>query len=593
MDAVPAPPPAAEPTPPLSPPVSTIGALDSSVPGRASPPAGTPSPPSSKPVGEKTKIKKRKKLKGVSPYVAAAASSSASSSARPPPPRPAERGARVLCRRRGPRVLLGAAQSAGDNVEAMALPLGMSFAAVVAQVLEREYTTREKMSVDHLSQICTSAVRESLSNGFGNKFTRFASNFEMSFGSTLRTLRLISESSSQEEVYQLDQQDVTISTSNVSPWGSMDKGSCSSSLKECREEPVLRHSDGPDHLNMSEEAQQHILRDNINCQISQQREENQLACISRSRSGPVISQPIRSTFEKSVVEQTRSNDLKEFELGLAVKKMKLKEAQLSLTYDANHLGRSKLAMGISKASFKAEKFKNELEDARHLELLKKCIDCLVAGLIIMSLSLLYGAYVFSYQRVAEATESCSPSNQQSRSWWIPEPVVSFSSGIQMLRCQVQVLSRMLFGVLMILIIAYLLLQRSATSNQTMPVTFLLLLLGVACGFAGKLCVDTLGGSGFHWLIFWETLCFLHFLSNIWTRGLFVILHGPVSMSQGMRSNAVMVPYWIRRVSFYAAVLIFLPLLCGLIPFASPVEWKDHFSQLIVDRLSHNSDSDWS
>ncbi|KAF8019092.1 hypothetical protein BT93_H3845 [Corymbia citriodora subsp. variegata] len=586
MDTVPSPPPPAEPTPSLAPPISTqepIDALNSPDPAcRAGPSAETPSP-SPKPVGEKTKIKKKKKLKGVASHAA-----SSSSSGHSHLPRPAERGARVLCRRRAPRVQLGTARSAGDNVEAIALPLGMSFAAVVAQVLEKEYTAREKMSVDYLSQICTSAVRESLSNAFGNKFTRFASNFEMSFRSTLPTLRLISESSSQEEVYQLDQQDVTTSTSNMSPQGSMDKGSCSSSSKH-----VLCYSDGPDHLNMFVEAREHILRDSINCQISQQREENQLACISRSISGPVISQPIRSTFEKSVMEQTRSNDLKELELGLAVKKMNLKEAQLSLTFDGNRLKRSKLAMGILKTSFKAEKFKNELEDARHSELLKKCIDYLVAGLVIMSLSLLYGAYVFSYQRITEATESCSPSTQQSRSWWIPEPVVSFNSGIHMLKCQFQVLSRMLFGVLMILTIAYLLLQRSTTSNQTMPVTFLLLLLGAACGFAGKLCVDTLGGSGYHWLIFWETLCFLHFLSNIWVSRLFIILHGPISMAQGMRSNAVIVPYWFRQVLFYAAVLIFLPLLCGLIPFASPVEWKDHFSQLIVDHLSDNSDTDWS
>ncbi|KAL3728799.1 hypothetical protein ACJRO7_033388 [Eucalyptus globulus] len=460
----------------------------------------------------------------------------------------------------------------GGDVEAMALHLGISFAAVVAQVLEREYTTREKMSVDYLSQICTSAVSESLSNEFSNKFTRFASNFEISFRSTLRNLRLISESSSQEKMYQLDHQDVTISTSNMHSLGSMDEGSCSSSLKEFGAEPVVCHSDGPDHLNMLKEAQEHIPRDSINCQISQQREENQLACVFHSISGPpVISQPIISIFEKSIVEQTRSNDLKELELGLVMKKMKLKEAQLSLTYDANRLGRSKLAMGISKASFKEEKFKNKLEDARHSELRKKCMDCLAGGIIIMLISLVCGVYVFSYQRLTEATKSCSPSTQQSRSWWIPEPVVSFNSGIQMLTCQFQVLSRMLFGVLMILTVAYLLLQRSTTSNQTMPVTFLL--LGLACGFAGKLCVDTLGGSGYHWLFFWETLCFLHFLSNIWTSRLFIILHGPVPAPQGMRRDAVMVPYWVRQILFYAAVLIFLPLICGLIPFASPVEWR--------------------
>ena len=70
-------------------------------------------------------------------------------------------------------------------------------------------------------------------------------------------------------------------------------------------------------------------------------------------------------------------------------------------------------MGISKASFKAEKFKNQVEDTRHSELLKKCIDCLVAGLLIMSVALSYGAYVYSYHRISEATAICTPSTQAS------------------------------------------------------------------------------------------------------------------------------------------------------------------------------------
>lgn len=78
--------------------------------------------------------------------------------------------------------------------------------------------------------------------------------------------------------------------------------------------------------------------------------------------------------------------------------------------------------------------------------------------------------------------------QNSKSWWIPKPMTSISSGLQIFRCQVQVVTRMLFVVLMILSITYLLLQRSTTSKQAMPVTFILLLLGVACGFAGKFCI---------------------------------------------------------------------------------------------------------
>lgn len=179
--------------------------------------------------------------------------------------------------------------------------------------------------------------------------------------------------------------------------------------------------------------------------------------------------------------------------------------------------------------------------------------------------------------------------QQSKSWWIPEPVASFNSGLDMLKCQIQVLSRMLFGILMILAIAYVLLQRSSCSNQTMPITFLLLLLGVACGFAGKLCVDTLGGSGFHWLLIWEVLCLVHFFANAFTPVLFLVLHGPVNAAPELKERAVIFPYWARRVLFYTIVLLFLPLLCGLMPFGGAHEWKDHFSRMATAGLFINDD----
>lgn len=171
--------------------------------------------------------------------------------------------------------------------------------------------------------------------------------------------------------------------------------------------------------------------------------------------------------------------------------------------------------------------------------------------------------------------------QEHKSWWMPQSMSSFNSGLQLLRCQVQVLSRMLFGAFLILSIAYLLLQRSATSNQTMPVTFILLLLGVGCGFAGKFCIDTLGGSGYRWLIYWETLCLLHFFSNVCISTLFLILNGPVTVSEKSMSDRRF-PYWIRRSMFYTTVLLILPLLCGLMPFAGPGEWKDHFSSLVLE-----------
>lgn len=173
--------------------------------------------------------------------------------------------------------------------------------------------------------------------------------------------------------------------------------------------------------------------------------------------------------------------------------------------------------------------------------------------------------------------------QESKSWWIPKPMASINSALQILWCHVQVVTRMVFGVLMILSIAYLLLQRSSTSKQTMPVTFILLLLGVGCGFAGKVCIDSLGGSGYQWLFYWEALCSLHFFSNICTPALFIILNGPITVIERSKSSRLF-PFWIRRFLFYGTALIFLPLLCGFMPFAGPSEWRDHFSSLILDLL---------
>ena len=115
-----------------------------------------------------------------------------------------------------------------------------------------------------------------------------------------------------------------------------------------------------------------------------------------------------TTFEKSVNEQARSNDLKALEISLSMKKMRLKEAQIAVNCDSNYLERFKLSMGISKANFRANKFKTELQDSRHAQLLKNCADCLVAGLLIMLSCLTYGTYIHSHQRLIEDTESCMP-----------------------------------------------------------------------------------------------------------------------------------------------------------------------------------------
>ncbi|KAL0432022.1 UNVERIFIED_CONTAM: protein CPR-5 [Sesamum radiatum] len=448
------------------------------------------------------------------------------------------------------------------------------------------------MSVDHLSGV------------FGDKFDNFVTNFEKSFRSTLMTLRLISDSSQNGE--QLQGPGFRGSSSSITR--SPDKlkdSACTSGASD--------GSESLHHKNSKEQHQTAAFQDSASMSLDRIEHsalllvvqmawnhfpvelilhdiqpEQQLACVSASTSSfnSGVNQTMLSTIEKSVMEQTRSNDLKTFEIGLIMKKLQLKERQLALNSDANLLERWKLSMGFSKASFKAEKFKTQLQDTREVELLRKCLDFLVAGLIMMLVSLAYGTYVYSHRRIVEATEVCSPFTEP-KSWWMPKSMATFNSGLQLLRCQVQVFSRMLFGALMIGAIAVLLIQRSATSHQSMPVTVILLLLGVVCGYAGKFCVDMLGGSGNHWLIYWEALCLLHFFSNTFHSILYFILNGPITIAEKAERNPIF-PYWMRRSMFYATLLV-LPLLCGFMPFASLLEWFNHFSSRATDFMEYVDD----
>ena len=139
------------------------------------------------------------------------------------------------------------------------------------------------------------------------------------------------------------------------------------------------------------------------------------------------------------------------------------------------------------------------------------------------------------------------------------------------------------------LIGWLIFQRSAMTGPNMPITFNGMLLGVVCGYFGRLCVDTLGGDGDVWLIFWEVLCSIHLLGNIWPSLLHGLLYGPVSVTH--RTKAVHLPYWARRYAFYVLVSLILPCSAGLLPFASLSDWKGHAVQYVKSRFSGSNIGD--
>lgn len=240
---------------------------------------------------------------------------------------------------------------------------------------------------------------------FGNTFDCFIRNFEESFGSTLRTLKSIRESSTKNRGCLLSHQNVEGPSLHVTHDEQDDcirgEGCTSSSgIEDCHSEAMPHTNATQGRINYRDEVNQNMLTNSSNLDIVLHGQTHQLT-----------NQSMLRTVEKSVMEQARANDLKTVELKLKMESLTLKQKELALNHSSHELLRLKFDMGKLKASFNIWKFATKLEDTRHAELLRRCIDCLVAGLLVMAASLVYGTYVYSYKRLSEATASCTPSTK--------------------------------------------------------------------------------------------------------------------------------------------------------------------------------------
>jgi hypothetical protein len=154
----------------------------------------------------------------------------------------------------------------------------------------------------------------------------------------------------------------------------------------------------------------------------------QLTHRTRDVSSHEADQRILNAFERSLKEQTRSNELKEFEIGLSMRKLQLKQSQLELNSYSHMLERMKISLGFQKASFRGEKFKTQMQDTRHAQILRTLIDFLVSAVIIMSVCFGYGTYIYSYQRITDITAACSATSRVSASsvsfFWLAVKILS-------------------------------------------------------------------------------------------------------------------------------------------------------------------------
>ncbi|CAA7053048.1 unnamed protein product [Microthlaspi erraticum] len=214
------------------------------------------------------------------------------------------------------------------------------------------------------------------------------------------------------------------------------------------------------------------------------------------------------------------------------------------------LEKSKLEVDVSRAGTRAERLKTELEDKLKAMLGRIYFDWLVLSVINTLVWTSYGAYVFS-----------TVFSQES----VMERFIN-------LIFRPQVWLQMNFPVLMILVVTYLIIRRSSATKQRMSSIFYLLFLPMVCGLSGKLFVDKVGGNGELWLSLWGRLCLFQYAAvRFITWAVFGLL------TQGTKPKTmVMLLRWAHR-SIFIGLVLALPLINGLLPFATYSEWRHLFS----------------
>ncbi|MCO5553416.1 hypothetical protein L7F22_006937 [Adiantum nelumboides] len=276
-------------------------------------------------------------------------------------------------------------------------------------------------------------------------------------------------------------------------------------------------------------------------------------------------------YERHVQAQEQHNKFKHMKLQQLVKQQNLDEEKVQLASAANELMRENINLDRSKACFKENRVLEQQIKAAHANFCTTCADELAAGLCVMLATLVYSVRMYSVALLNDLVSMCQPAVKESRRSmgihidWFYNSLDSFAGRLQAIVCQLTVTGRILIGSILVGVVAQSLLRRSVTnSSQAMPATILIIVLGGLCGFIGKVSVDSLGGSGNRWWIVWGTFCLLHALVNCFTPSIYRLLHGSPTRPKFKLGP----PFWLRRLAFHSTLVLFLPVLAGLLPFGT-------------------------
>lgn len=230
------------------------------------------------------------------------------------------------------------------------------------------------------------------------------------------------------------------------------------------------------------------------------------AYVERSRSVSVGSRSVEMELaersvaaqEQAVMNQLVANRLKMRELelqnqqlGLTTEGLALKTEGLELKSESNFVGRQRNELEREKIRLRAASY----AEARAGAFARRCADELVAGLVVMVTALVWAGFRYGYPNLQAKLQECRAVQvKHSRSMWgrfgLQAVSDNLAARLQVLGCQVAVTGRLGMGLVVGGFMASLLLRQNvAGSVRVMPSTVLLLVLGGACGYAGKQAVD--------------------------------------------------------------------------------------------------------
>lgn len=279
--------------------------------------------------------------------------------------------------------------------------------------------------------------------------------------------------------------------------------------------------------------------------------------------------------QEKVLLRRQEMHLRKMELTYKFRDLHLKEANLHLASETNSLMREDVGLSRNKIDLKETEFQYRKLSTAYADFSRRCADEMVAGLCVMLCALFFGAWRYSYDHLINVVSVCQPIVYEPSNSYVPglSMIVNLlnlmTSQLLMLVCEVTVAARMFLGLGVISVVAVSLLRKSvSSSSQAMPATILIVVLGGICGVAGKFAVDSLGGSGYHWLLVWETFCLVHTSAACFTSTLYRFLNGaPLSATSRSHQQPYYVKPWLRRLCFHVVIVLVLPTLAGLFPFA--------------------------